>query len=109
MLDEKKPVSHYEPKTLLRKDGFGAVYLGQDMRDGKAYVLRVIELDSPTLTHITGRLRTRSQRDHPLIEQIRQRMKRISELKHAHILPVIEFGEEHIRGNNDIIFLALRP
>lgn len=109
MPDEKKLVSHYELKTLLRKDGFGAVYLGQDTRDGKEYALRIIELDSPTLTRITGRARMRSQRDHPLIEQIRQRMKRISELKHSHILPVIEFGEEHIRGNNDIIFYMVSP
>ncbi|HEY1351225.1 MAG TPA: baseplate J/gp47 family protein [Ktedonobacteraceae bacterium] len=109
MSDEKKPVSHYELKTLLRRDGFGAVYLSQDTRDGKAYILRVIELDSPTLARITGRVRSRSQRDHPLIEQIRQRMKRISELKHAHVLPVVEFGEEHIQGNNDIIFYMVSP
>lgn len=109
MPDEKKLVSHYTLKTLLRKDGFGAVYLGEDTRDGREYALRIIELDGPTLARITGRVRARSQRDHPLIEQIRQRMKRISELKHSHILPVIEFGEEHIQGNNDIIFYMVSP
>src|SRR5579883_3103033 len=109
MPDEKKLVSHYTLKTLLRKDGFGAVYLGEDTRDGKEYALRIIELDGPTLTRITGRVRARSQRDHPLIEQIRQRMKRLSELRHPHILPVIEFGEEHIQGNNDIIFYMVSP
>jgi hypothetical protein len=109
MSDEKKLVSHYTLKTLLRKDGFGAVYLGEDTRDGREYALRIIELDGPTLARITGRVRARSQRDHPLIEQIRQRMKRISELKHSHILPVIEFGEEHIQGNNDIIFYMVSP
>jgi hypothetical protein len=109
MSDEEKLVSHYRLKTLLRKDGFGAVYLGEDTRDQKEYVLRIIELDQATLARITGRVRARSQRDHPLIEQIRQRMKRISEVKHAHILPVIEFGEEHISGNNDIIFYMVSP
>ena len=109
MPDEEKLVSHYRLKTLLRKDGFGAVYFAEDTRDQKACVLRVIELDQPTLTRITGRVRARSQRDHPLIEQIRQRVKRISELKNSHILPVIEFGEEHIQGNNDIIFYMVSP
>ncbi len=104
MSDEEKLVSHYRLKTLLRKDGFGAVYLSEDTRDQRAVLLRVIELDHPTLTRITGHVRSRSQRDHPLIEQIRQRMKRIAELKHPHLLPVLEFGEEHIQGNNDIIF-----
>ncbi len=109
MSNEEKLVSHYQLKTLLRKDGFGAVYLAGDTRDGKEYVLRLIELDPPTLARITGRVRARAQRDHPLIEGIRQRMKRISELKHAHILPVIEFGEEHIQGNNAIIFYMVSP
>src|SRR5579883_1949531 len=109
MPDEEKLISHYQLKTLLRRDGFGAVYLAEGTRDQKEYVLRVIELDQQTLTRITGRVRARSQRDHPLIEQIRQRMKRISELKHSHILPVIEFGEVHIQGNNDIIFYMVSP
>lgn len=109
MSNEEKLVSHYQLKTLLRKDGFGAVYLAGDTRDGKEYVLRLIELDPPTLARITGRVRARAQRDHPLIEGIRQRMKRISELKHAHILPVIEFGEEHIQANNAIIFYMVSP
>ena len=109
MSDEEKLVSHYRLKTLLRRDGFGAVYFAEDTRDQKGCVLRIIELDQATLTRITGRVRARSQRDHPLIEQIRQRMKRISELKNSHILPVIEFGEEHIQGNNDIIFYMVSP
>jgi serine/threonine protein kinase len=109
MSDEEKLVSHYQLKTLLRRDGFGAVYAAEDTRDQKAVILRVIELDHQALIRITGRVRSRSQRDHPLIEQIRQRMKRISELKHSHILPVIEFGEEHIQENNDIIFYMVSP
>lgn len=109
MSDEGKLVSHYQLKTLLRQDGFGAVYLAEDTRDAKAHVLRVVELDPPTLARITGRVRARAQRDHPLIEAIRQRMKRIAELKHPHILPVIGFGEEHIQGNNDIIFYMASP
>ncbi|MEO7018821.1 MAG: protein kinase, partial [Ktedonobacteraceae bacterium] len=109
MSDEEKLVSHYRLKTLLRRDGFGAVYLAEDTRDQKETILRVIDLDQKTLAAITGRVRTRSQRDHPLIEQIRQRMKRISELKHSHILPVNKFGEEHIQGNNDIIFYMASP
>ncbi len=109
MSDEEKLISHYRLKTLLRKDGFGAVYLAEDTRDQKGCVLRVVELDHPTLTRITGRVRSHAQRDHPLIERIRQRMKRISELKNSHILPVIEFGEEHIQGNNDIIFYMVSP
>ena len=83
MSDEEKLVSHYRLKNILRRDGFGAVYFAEDTRDQKACVLRIIELDHPTLTRITGRVRARSQRDHPLIEQIRQRMKRIAELKGA--------------------------
>ncbi|HEX7735498.1 MAG TPA: hypothetical protein VF458_11575 [Ktedonobacteraceae bacterium] len=109
MPDEEKLVSHYRLKTLLRKDGFGAVYAAEDTRDQKECILRVIELDQDTLRRITGRMRAHSQRDHPLIEQIRQRMKRIAELKNSHILPVIEFGEEHIQGNNDIIFYMVSP
>jgi|GEM_PF-2683846 len=109
MSDEGKLVSHYQLKTLLRQDGFGAVYLAEDTRDAKAHVLRVIELDPPTLARITGRVRARAQRDHPLIEAIRQRMKRIAELKHPHLLPVIGFGEEHVQGNNDIIFYMASP
>ncbi len=109
MSDEEKLVSHYQLKTLLRRDGFGAVYLAEDTRDQKEHILRVIELDQQTLARITGRVRARSQRDHPLVEQIRQRIKRISELRHAHILSVIEFGEEHIQGNNDIIFYMVSP
>jgi hypothetical protein len=109
MPDEEKLISHYQLKTLLRRDGFGAVYLAEGTRDQKEYVLRVIELDQQTLTRITGRVRARSQRDHPLIERIRQRMKRISELKHSHILPVLEFGEEHMQGNNDITFYMVSP
>ncbi len=109
MSDEEKLVSHYRLKTLLRRDGFGAVYLAEDTRDQKETILRVIDLDQKTLAAITGRVRARSQRDHPLIEQIRQRMKRISELKHSHILSVNEFGEEHIQGNNDIIFYMASP
>ncbi|HEY0752936.1 MAG TPA: hypothetical protein VGD98_03075 [Ktedonobacteraceae bacterium] len=109
MPNEEKLVSHYRLKTLLRKDGFGAVYAAEDTRDQKDYILRVVELDQNTLRRITGRVRAHSQRDHPLIEQIRQRMKRISELKNSHILSVIEFGEEHIQGNNDIIFYMVSP
>ncbi|HLI68671.1 MAG TPA: hypothetical protein VKV19_02830 [Ktedonobacteraceae bacterium] len=109
MPDEEKLVSHYRLKTLLRRDGFGAVYLSEDTRDQKEHLLRIIELDQQTLARITGRVRTRSQRDHPLVEQIRQRVKRISELKHAHILPVIEFGEEHIQETNAIIFYMASP
>jgi len=109
MSDEEKLVSHYRLKTLLRRDGFGAVYLAESTRDQKEYVLRIIELDQPTLTRITGRVRARSQRDHPLVEQIRQRVKRLSELKNSYILSVIEFGEEHIQGNNDIIFYMASP
>ena len=109
MSEEQKLVSHYQLKTLLRKDGFGAVYLAQDTRDQKEALLRVVELDHQALVRITGHVRSRSQRDHPLIERIRQRMKRISELKHAHILPVLEFGEEHIEGNHDIIFYMVSP
>src|SRR5437879_2530039 len=100
MLDEEKLVSHYRLKTLLRKDGFGSVYAGEDTRDQKEYLLRIIELDQSTLQRITGKVRSHAQRDHPLIEQIRQRMKRIAEMKNSHILPVLEFGEEHIQGNN---------
>ncbi len=109
MSDEEKLISHYRLKTLLRKDGFGAVYAAEDTRDQKECVLRVIELDQNTLKRITGKARTHAQREHALIEQIRQRMKRISELKNSHVLPVIEFGEEHIQGNNDIIFYMVSP
>lgn len=109
MSDEEKLVSHYRLKTILRKDGFGAVYFSEDTRDQKECILRVIELDQTTLRRITGRMRAHSQRDHPLIEQIRQRMKRVAELRNSHILPVIEFGEEHIQGNNDIIFYMVSP
>lgn len=109
MSDEEKLVSHYRLKTLLRRDGFGAVYLAENTRDQKDMLLRVIILDQKTLTAITGRVRARSQRDHPLIERIRQRMKRIAELKHSHILSVVEFGEEHVPGNNDIIFYMASP
>lgn len=109
MSHEEKLVSHYQLKTLLRKDGFGAVYLSEDTRDGQECVLRLIELDAPTLARITGRVRARAQRDHPLIEDIRQRIKHIAELKHSHVLPVHEFGEEHIQDNNDIIFYMASP
>lgn len=109
MSDAEKLVSHYRLKTLLRRDGFGAVYLTEDTRGQQELLLRVIELDQPTLTAITGRVRARSQRDHPLVEQIRQRMKHISELKHSHILAVNEFGEEHSQNNNAIIFYMASP
>lgn len=109
MSDEEKLVSHYRLKTLLRRDGFGSVYFAEDTRDQKTCILRIIQLDQQTLTRITGRVRARAQRDHPLIEQIRQRMKRISELRNPHILPVSEFGEEHSRGNNDMIFYMVSP
>ncbi|HET8843494.1 MAG TPA: protein kinase, partial [Ktedonobacteraceae bacterium] len=104
-----KQVSHYQLNSLLRRDGFGAVYLGEDVRTQKAVVLRVIELDHQTLARITGRVRARSQREHPLIEQIRQRMKQIAELKNSHILSVLEYGEEHLQETNDIIFYMASP
>ncbi|HEU5382342.1 MAG TPA: protein kinase [Ktedonobacteraceae bacterium] len=109
MSHEEKLVSHYRLKTLLRRDGFGKVYLAEDTRTQKDMLLRVIMLNQKMLRTITGRVRSRAQRDHPLIEQIRQRMKRISELKHSHILPVFEFGEEHNPVNNDIIFYMASP
>lgn len=109
MSHEEKLVSHYRLKTLLRRDGFGEVYLAEDTRTQKDMLLRVIMLNQKMLRTITGRVRSRAQRDHPLIEQIRQRMKRISELKHSHILPVFEFGEEHNPVNNDIIFYMASP
>jgi serine/threonine protein kinase len=81
-------VSHYQILRLIGTGGMGEVYLAQDTRIARQVAIKVIRNEALSYPHTEE-----AKSSHRLFER---EMKAIAMLDHPNILPLYDFGEEHI-------------
>ncbi len=95
---EGKQIDRYAIVRLLGSGGMGDVYLAEDPRIGQQVAIKVIrtELSPYPDEHAVQNAARLFQRE----------AKAIVKLDHPHILPLYDYGEEHI-GNAPVIYLVM--
>src|SRR2546425_2248486 len=81
-------LSHYRLVRLIGSGGMGEVYLAEDTRINRQLAIKIVrtEADPYPDAHATKEATRLFQRE----------MQAITVLDHPHILPLIDFGEEHV-------------
>ena len=95
---EGKQIDRYAILRLLGSGGMGDVYLAEDPRIGQQVAIKVIRTElSPYPDKQAGQNAARL---------FQREAKAIVKLDHPHILPLYDYGEEHI-GNAPVIYLVM--
>jgi serine/threonine protein kinase len=102
MAREGIQIGHYRFTRLLGRGGMGEVYLAEDLRINRNVAIKIV-LDEVAPYPQSN---TANEAAH-LFER---EMKAITSLDHPHILPLYEFGEEKVNGENLIyMVMPFRP
>jgi serine/threonine protein kinase len=98
MTREGMEIGHYRLVRLLGQGGMGEVYLAQDTRIERNVAIKIVRDEvSPYPQSDTAKDAAR------LFER---EMKAITALDHPHILPLYDFGEEKVSGE-DLIYMVM--
>src|SRR5579859_6835296 len=95
---EGKQIDRYRILDMLGSGGMGDVYLAEDPRIGQQVAIKVIRTE---VTPYTDEGLAKDAQRH-----FQREAKAIVRLDHPHILPLYDYGEEHV-GNMPIIFLVM--
>jgi serine/threonine protein kinase len=95
---EGKQIDRYAIMRLLGSGGMGDVYLAEDPRIGQQVAIKVIRTELSPYPD--------EQAVHNAARLFQREAKAIVKLDHPHILPLYDYGEEHI-GNAPVIYLVM--
>jgi serine/threonine protein kinase len=95
---EGQQIDRYRILRLLGSGGMGEVYLAEDARIEQQVAIKVIRAEvSPYPDH---------QVSQDAARLFQREAKAIAQLDHPHILPLFDYGEEHL-GNMTVIYLVM--
>lgn len=95
---EGKQIDRYAIVRLLGSGGMGDVYLAEDPRIGQQVAIKVIRTELSPYPD--------EQAVHNAARLFQREAKAIVKLDHPHILPLYDYGEEHV-GNAPVIYLVM--
>ena len=96
MLLEGQQIDRYHILHPIASGGMGSVYLAEDARIGQQVAIKVIRTE----------MRPDADRTEEAIRLFRREAKAIAKLDHPHILPLFDYGEEHLK-NITLIYLVM--
>jgi eukaryotic-like serine/threonine-protein kinase len=91
-------LDHYRLLHLLRNDEFDEIYLAEDICQTQQVAIKVVPADLDAHSNVFSR---------EMIPHLLQEMRAVRLLDHPHILPLLDFGEARLDGNN--IFYVVMP
>ncbi|MDQ6662066.1 MAG: protein kinase, partial [Chloroflexota bacterium] len=96
MLFESQQIDRYHILHLIGSGGMGSVYLAEDPRIGQQVAIKVIRTEASS----------DADRDKETIRLFQREVRAIAQLDHPHILPLFDYGEEHLK-NMTLIYLVM--